>query len=322
MTTDNPENSPGGSGRHPLDLDDYRALVRLDEPFSPPLPSPEPESDRAESVGQLLEHLRSDGTARLSGIDMKTVPTSCEEMRRLLRALLTVRTPDPLPSWFHEKLDRLLQLEARAREVADSGSLPRIAETLPATTYGAASQCALWRGDITALRIDAIVNAANEYLLGCFRPFHACIDNVIHSWAGPRLREDCHAIMQLQGHSEGTGLAKVTRGYNLPAGYVLHTVGPIIDRRGPGVSREQEQQLSDCYRSCLDLAARIPTIRSVAFCCISTGVFGFPQEPAARIALRTVDQWLADHPGALDLIVFNVFRLDDLQIYESALKNW
>jgi len=238
----------------------------------------------------------------------------------MLRALLTVRGPNPLPSWFHVQLDRLLQREAFERGFTDAASLPGISEAFPGSSYAAAARCALWRGDITTLCVDAIVNAANPKMLGCFQPFHACIDNAIHSAAGPRIREDCHAIMQRQGCPEGTGWAKVTRAYNLPSKYILHTVGPIMVSGERNVSPEQEQQLSSCYRSCLGLACRVSAIRSLAFCSISTGVYGFPREAAARIALRTVNQWLANHPGSLDLIVFNVFRHDDLEIYERLLN--
>ena len=176
------------------------------------------------------------------------------------------------------------------------------------------------RGDITSEQVDAVVNAANSALLGCFQPFHACIDNAIHSAAGPRVREDCHAIMQLQGAPEETGRAKITRAYNLPARYILHTVGPIFSAKGNRGLVEQELQLSDCYRSCLELALRVPGIRSVAFCCISTGVFGFPGEPAGQVALRSVEDFLKRHPDVLDLVVFNVFSDEDFQIYKRLLK--
>jgi O-acetyl-ADP-ribose deacetylase (regulator of RNase III) len=199
-------------------------------------------------------------------------------------------------------------------------NLPRVAQAFPGSSYGAGNQCALWRGDITTLRVDAIVNAANAKMLGCFQPFHTCIDNAIHSAAGPRLREDCHAIMQRQGCPEGTGWAKLTRAYNLPARYILHTVGPIVVKGENRVLPEHEQQLSDCYHSCLELAKRVSAIRSIAFCCISTGVFGFPQGLAARIALQTVEGWLSGNPNSLDLAVFNVFGEDDFEIYERLLK--
>ena len=229
------------------------------------------------------------------------LPPSYNEKRRLLRALLTVRGPAPLPDGFYAQMDRLLQREALERGVTHAADLPRVAHVWPQSSFGTAAHCALWQGDITTLKADAIVNAANTQTLGCFQPFHACIDNVIHSAAGPRLREDCHAIVQRQGGPEGTGWAKVTRAYNLPSRFVLHTVGPIVARGR--LTPEHERQLAVSYRACLDLADRVSGIRSIAFCCISTGLFGFPQEPAARIALQTVGQWLDSHPGALNLVV-------------------
>jgi O-acetyl-ADP-ribose deacetylase (regulator of RNase III) len=304
----------------PLDLGDYRLLVRLDEPFEAPEPAPEAEAERALVVEKLLAYLQSEATVEYGDESFKTIPSSYNEKRRVLRALLTVRGPDPLPSWFHAHMDRLLQREALECGLTDAASLPRVAQSERGSSYGASAACVLWRGDITRLRVDAIVNAANSAFLGCFEPFHACIDNVIHAAAGPRLREDCHAIIRRQGHHEGTGWAKVTRAYNLPSKYILHTVGPIVEGGEKQVSPEHEQRLSACYRSCLDLAYRVSDIRSVAFCCISTGVFGFPQERAASVALRTVARWLVAHPGALDLIVFNVFRQDDLEIYRRLLK--
>jgi O-acetyl-ADP-ribose deacetylase (regulator of RNase III) len=301
----------GNSGL--LNLDQYRALVHLDEPFRPSDQGPEAEAGRIAAVERLLTHLRSEGTS----VHVKGTPVTYEEKRRQLYALLTMRAPDPLPHWFHAQMDRILQREARERGVTNSESLPRIARLAEGTPYGAADRCALWLGDITTLGVDAIVNAANAELLGCFHPFHACIDNVIHAAAGPRLREDCHIIMSRQGMSEPTGCAKVTRAYNLRSRYILHTVGPIV--RHGDLLPEHEEQLAACYRSCLDLASCIHAIRSVAFCCISTGVFGFPQEDAARIALSAVSGWLTGHPGAMSLVVFNVFRQDDFDVYRRLL---
>ncbi len=306
--------SSGKSSRAtPLDLDDYRSLICLDEPFVAPPPVPAAVDQRAALVDELLACLHAErggaGSGNLS---------SHEERRRLLRALLTVRGPDPLPDWFHDRLDRLLRREVLDRGLSDIANLPPVSQGWPGALHGAATSCILWRGDIATLNADAIVNAANAQMLGCFQPFHGCIDNAIHSAAGPRVREDCDKIMRRQGGAEGTGWAKVTRAYNLPSRYILHTVGPIVapDRLRP----EHERLLAACYRSCLDLASRVPDIRSVAFCGISTGVFGFPREPAARVALRAIGDWLDDHPGAIDSIVLNVFSQDDLQIYQRLLR--
>lgn len=238
-------------------------------------------------------------------------------VRGLLRAMLTVRGPGPLPAAVLDPLDALLAGEQRQSIAVDSSTLPSVAETLPGTAYAAADRTALWLGDITTLVSDSIVNAANSGLLGCFQPLHACIDNAIHSVAGPRLREDCHAIMSLQGQPESTGTAKITRGYHLPAGHVLHTVGPIVE--GP-LRPLHERQLAAAYRACLDLAAEAGGIHTLAFCAISTGVFGYPKAEAARVALRTVADWLAENPGVLDRVVFTVFSDEDNAVYLEALS--
>jgi O-acetyl-ADP-ribose deacetylase (regulator of RNase III) len=310
--------SPGSAGEAwraaPLDLHAYRARLELDVPFHPPPPAAP--AERAARVERLLAHLQQEG------LEYPPLPASSEYavQRRRLRALLTLRQPEPaLPAWFHTAMDSILQAEAAERGRLPAASLPRLAQQFPAAAYPAAAHCSLWRGDITTLQADAIVNAANARLLGCFQPFHTCIDNVIHSAAGPRLREDCHAILHLQGRQEGTGWAKATRGYNLPAKYVLHTVGPVVSSGAP--SPQQDAELAACYRACLALAARLEGVRSVAFCCISTGVFGFPNRPAARIALQSAAEWLAEHPGALEQVIFNVFTALDDEIYRSLLSS-
>ena len=172
----------------------------------------------------------------------------------------------------------------------------------------------LWQGDITTLQCDAIVNAANSQMLGCFSPCHGCIDNIIHTMSGVQLRLACHEIMQAQGHEEPTGQAKITPGFNLPAKYVLHTVGPIIDDE---VSPKAEALLASCYRSCLELAER-HDLHSIAFCCISTGVFRFPPDLAAETAIRTVEEFLRKDT-CVQQVIFNVFKDSDLEIYRNLL---
>ena len=178
----------------------------------------------------------------------------------------------------------------------------------------------VWHGDITTLVVDAIVNAGNNALLGCFQPTHVCIDNVIHAAAGPRLRDDCFTIMSKQRCAEPEGGAKITSGYNLPSNYVLHTVGPQLMGQ-TRISRQNIQDLTSCYRACLNLAAEMGTVQSIAFCCISTGLFAFPADEACRIAIGTVTEWFHEHGSStkLSLIVFNVFNVDDEQRYMSAL---
>ena len=173
----------------------------------------------------------------------------------------------------------------------------------------------LWQGDITTLRADAIVNAANSGLCGCFIPLHSCIDNIIGSKAGIGLRNYLGNIMDKQGHPEPTGQAKITPGFNLPCKYIIHTVGPIVEGR---LTKHHEEQLASCYRSCLKIAEE-NGIKSIAFCCISTGVFMFPNQRAAEIAVETVRDYLKDHDG-IEKVVFNVFKDMDLEIYERLLN--
>lgn len=297
----------------PLRLDQYRDAVGLDSPGRPEFPTVDPERAASELVGLLLADPVLQPLA--PGIAARHGEAGD---RALLRALLTVRPPGPLPDGVEPLLDRLLTTEQRGRPVTDPESLPSIREEFPGTSYPAADATSLWRGDITSLAADAIVNAANDQLLGCFLPFHACIDNVIHAVAGPQLREDCHTIVTLQDGREPTGVAKITRGHHLPARYVLHTVGPIVADHDP--SPAQAAQLAGCYRSCLDVAAEVDGVRTVAFCSISTGVFGYPKPAAASIALSVVAEWIAAHPGRLDRIVFNVFSADDHATYAAELS--
>lgn len=225
--------------------------------------------------------------------------------RRLLRSLMNVRPPMPLRQDFLAMQDELLAAETAENGVVDAHSLPSAANH---------PRLALWQGDITRLKVDAIVNAANSALLGCFYPCHGCIDNAIHSAAGLQLRDECNEIMQRQGHPESNGRAKLTKGYNLPAKYVMHTVGPIIRGR---VTQRDREELASCYRSCLDLAAE-RGLESVAFCCISTGEFHFPNREAAEIAVQTVTDFLR-HDTSIQKVIFNVFKDIDAEIYRDLL---
>lgn len=226
--------------------------------------------------------------------------------RDLLRALMNVRPPRPLSEDVLHLQNALLSAEREARGVVDVMTLPAVS---------ADARIALWQGDITRLKADAIVNAANSALLGCFIPCRRCIDNAIHSAAGLQLRAACAALMERQGHPEPTGTAKITAGYNLPARHVLHTVGPIVSG---ALTEEHRALLASCYRSCLYLAAK-HGLKSVAFCCISTGEFRFPNEAAAEIAVREVRAFL-DTPSSVERVVFNVFKDADLHIYERLLQ--
>ena len=223
----------------------------------------------------------------------------------LLRALMNVRPPRPLSEEFLRMQDALLSAERKVRGVVDVMTLPAVPSD---------ARIVLWQGDITRLNANAIVNAANSALLGCFIPCHRCIDNAIHSAAGLQLRAACAALMERQGHPEPTGTAKITAGYNLPARHVLHTVGPIVSG---ALTEEHRHLLASCYRSCLTLAVK-NGLKSVAFCCISTGEFHFPNDAAAEIAVREVRTFLAENTS-VERVVFNVFKDADLHIYERLL---
>ena len=231
-----------------------------------------------------------------------SLPTE-EEQRRLLRGLMNLRPPAPVSGEFLQVQDAYFQERLKERGVTKLEALTPVQPGL----Y-------LWQGDIITLEVDAIVNAANSGMTGCYVPCHGCIDNAIHTYAGMQLRLECAEIMRKQGHEEETGHAKITGGYNLPCRYVLHTVGPIVSGT---LTKEHEQQLASCYRSCLDLAAE-NNCESLAFCCISTGEFHFPNEKAAEIAVETVKQWQARHPQQLE-VIFNVFKNSDREIYEQLL---
>jgi len=263
-----------------------------------------------EMLNVLLDALKTESKAAAN----VTVPKDAAGKWHLLRALINIRPPIPIRPELLELQDRLLSAQREAKGVTNLEALPSIHGEFPGTRMPFAERLILWRGDITALAVDAIVNAANDQLLGCFIPHHRCIDNAIHSAAGIQLRLECSEIMRAQGHAEPTGQAKITRGYNLSARYVLHTVGPIIRNE---VTEEDQHLLASCYAACLDLAACYEDIRSVAFCCISTGEFRFPRDLAADIAVQTVCDRLKRSDSRLEKIIFNVFTQEDYDIYAS-----
>ena len=233
------------------------------------------------------------------------IPTDENEQKALLRALMNVRLPKAVPPRFLEIQDEYLQEEIRRGAIVDADSLPPVPRDC---------RIALWQGDMTTLRVDAIVNPANSGMCGCFQPLHNCLDNIIHSKSGIALRLYCADMMKKQGHEEPTGQAKITPGFNLPCKYIIHTVGPIIYDR---VRQEDEQLLASCYRSCLKLADE-NGVRSIALCCISTGVFRFPNDRAAEIAVQTVREYLNGDTG-IRKVIFNVFKDIDKEIYTKLL---
>lgn len=254
---------------------------------------------QAERLIFLIKYLIEE-SGELRSVD---IPAQDAERKRLLRSLMNIRPPKAVSGEFLEIQDAYLREECAAKGIV---SLSDIALAEPGIY--------LWQGDITRLSADAIVNAANSALLGCFVPCHGCIDNTIHSAAGVELRLECARIMQEQRTQEPTGRARITKAYNLPCRYVLHTVGPIIHGK---VTRQDCELLADCYRSCLELAAT-NQLKSIAFCCISTGEFHFPSEKAAEIAIQTVRDYQKNSQNALE-VVFNVFKDSDYAIYRQLL---
>ena len=231
------------------------------------------------------------------------IPTDTNSQRQLLRGLMNLRRPARIGTEFLQMQDAYLQDETAAKGVTDAVALTPIQPGL----Y-------LWQGDITTLKCDAIVNAANSGMTGCYIPNHRCIDNAIHTYAGVELRQYCEEMIERQGHPEPTGQAKITPAFNLPCRYILHTVGPIISDR---VTRRDRELLASCYRSCLKLAAE-HGLESVAFCCISTGEFRFPNRLAADIAVETVTDFLKGQTS-VKKVIFNVFKNLDRELYEKRL---
>jgi len=245
------------------------------------------------------------------------IPETEQEKRDLFRALCNVREPKPVSEEFLRLQDEELQAQLQEKGIVELVDIEGVCrgEKFFAPT---GKQLFLWQGDITRLRVNAIVNAANAQMLGCFHPLHKCIDNAIHSAAGVQLREECHQLMRQQGHLEPTGTAKITKAYNLPCKHVIHTVGPIIPDGIP--TAFQQNQLASCYRSIMQLADE-NRLESIAFCCISTGEFRFPNQLAAEIAVKTVSDFLVEHSeSSVKQVVFNVFKDVDKRIYEGILR--
>ena len=232
------------------------------------------------------------------------IPQDFEEQRALLRALMNVRIAKNIDDEFIKVQDEYLKEEIKGKGIVDIDDLKPIKDGI----Y-------LWQGDITTLRCDVIVNAANSGMTGCYVPNHRCIDNCIHSFAGVQLRLECDEIMTKQGYSESTGQAKITNSYNLPCKYIIHTVGPIINGK---LTSEDCDLLESCYKSCLELAVK-NNLDSIAFCCISTGEFHFPNDKAAQIAVKTVEEFMKKETS-LKKVIFNVFKDMDKEIYRKLLK--
>ena len=239
-----------------------------------------------------------------------SIPDNREEKRRILRSLMNIRMPKEMSSEILKVQDEYLTERANEKGVVNLSDIPVIREGL-----------SIWQGDITRLSVDAIVNAANSQMLGCFVPMHTCIDNCIHTFAGVQLRAECNRQMNAlrirygRDYEQPTAVPMLTDAYNLPAKKVVHIVGPIVQYKlTPGL----EKDLADCYKNTLDMCAD-NGLKSVAFCCISTGVFHFPNKRAAEIAVDTVTEWLHSNPGKVERVIFNVFKDEDKAIYEKLI---
>lgn len=291
-----------------LVISDYAQEINLGDDYSVQAVSL-PEYAEQDLVEALLQELQNS----LSRLGVENYEHyDADAKRLLLDSALTISAPFSLSQDGINQLNQLLQSELSHRELKSADTMAQNSEYSVGQT-----KIVLWQGDITTLKIDAIVNAANNQMLGCFLPQHKCIDNVIHSRAGVQLRNDCQTIMQKQHANEATGKAKVTRAYNLPSKYVIHTVGPIVQGV---VTQEHQDLLASSYDSILSITAELSAIRSLAFCAISTGVFGYPIEAAAPVAIQTVSTCLEQNPNQLDTVIFNVFSDKDFQVYQSTLE--
>ena len=242
--------------------------------------------------------------------DLQT-PEDTEGKRRILRSLMNIRMPRKMDEAVLSVQDEYLQERIRENGIVELADIPIIRDRM-----------SIWQGDITRLAVDAIVNAANSQMLGCFVPMHTCIDNCIHTFAGVQLRAECARQMEQlksrygRDYEQPTALPMLTDAYNLPARKVIHIVGPIVQGR---LTASLENDLAACYRNTLDMCLE-NGLKSVAFCCISTGVFHFPNKRAAEIAVQTVTGWLSEHPGGMERVIFNVFKDEDKAYYEQLLQ--
>jgi O-acetyl-ADP-ribose deacetylase (regulator of RNase III) len=259
-----------------------------------------------ERLDYLVEEFKTD-SGEYRNID---TPKDTEGKRRVLRSLMNIRMPRNISSDVLRVQDEYLKGRSEEKGIVTLSDIPEIRKGL-----------SIWQGDITRLSVDAIVNAANSQMLGCFVPMHTCIDNCIHTYAGVQLRAECSRQMnQLRirygrDYEQPTAVPMLTEAYNLPAKKVIHIVGPIVQYK---LTPELEKDLENCYRNTLDMCAE-NSLKSVAFCCISTGVFHFPNKKAAEIAVKTVSEWLRDNPGKVERVIFNVFKDEDKAIYEKLI---
>jgi O-acetyl-ADP-ribose deacetylase (regulator of RNase III) len=274
------------------------------------------EMTQKERLNYLVEEFKNDSVRYR---DLET-PEDEEGKRRILRSLMNIRMPRRMDARVTEVQDEYLKERIRENGIVTLSEIPTLADQ--GSTHAFADKLSIWQGDITRLAVDTIVNAANSQMLGCFVPMHTCIDNCIHTFAGIQLRAECNRQMnQLRAkygsdYEQPTAVPMLTDGYNLPAKKVIHIVGPIVTGR---LTKDLEQDLADCYKNTLDMCLE-NGLKSVAFCCISTGVFRFPNRRAAEIAVQTVTEWLSEHPDAMERVIFNVFKDEDKTYYEAELQ--
>ena len=264
------------------------------------------DTTQEERLDYLIEEFKADSDEYK---DLK-VPDNGDAKRRILRSLMNIRMPKEISSEILKVQDEYLTERAAEKGVVNLSDIPVIRDGL-----------SIWQGDITRLSVDAIVNAANSQMLGCFVPMHTCIDNCIHTFAGVQLRAECNRQMKElrirhgRDYEQPAAVPLLTDAYNLPAKKVVHIVGPVVHHR---LTPELEKELADCYKNTLDMCAE-NDLKSVAFCCISTGVFRFPNKRAAEIAVKTVSEWLRENPGKIERVIFNVFKDEDKTIYEKLI---
>lgn len=265
-----------------------------------------------ENLDYLISYLLKEN----KDIKINKIPTNKEKKERLYRSLCNVREPKPIDEEYIRIEDKYLQQELKKVKITNVEEIETIDKTIDTCKIENKNKICLWKGNITKLKIDAIVNAGNSQGLGCFIPCHKCIDNQIHTFAGIQLRLECNQIMKKKNYYLHTGKAFITKGYNLPAKYVIHTVGPIVNNK---VTEKEEIQLINCYTSSLEIAVE-NGIRTIAFPCISTGEFRFPKEKACKLAILAVENFLKEHRDNFDKIIFNVYKGEDYKIYEQAIK--
>lgn len=266
-----------------------------------------------EKLDYLIEYLVKENEAT----NICEIPVNFMDKKSLYRSLCNIREPKPISPEYLSVEDEYLQEELLKKEIVYEDDIKYVAQVYPKSKLDFKNKICLWRGDITTLKVDCIVNAANSKGLGCFIPCHKCVDNNIHSCSGVRLRLECYKKIEEIGNLE-TGKAFLTKGYNLLAKYIIHTVGPIINLR---VTKENKEELANCYINSLKIAMR-NGIRTIAFPCISTGEFKFPKKEASKIAIKAVSEFLDEHGVEFDKIIFNTYTNEDTKIYEQNLQNY